>query len=109
MSYFLMYDDTCLTDLGNGVSRSVLANSEQIMMVKVNFPQYAIGETHSHPHEQTTYILEGTFEFTFENETKIVKKGDSIYFSPNVNHGAVFLDTGSVLDIFTPYRKDFLQ
>jgi len=31
---------------------------------KVRFEKGAVGSKHTHPHEQTTYVLSGEFEFT---------------------------------------------
>jgi quercetin dioxygenase-like cupin family protein len=34
--------------------------------------------------------------------------GDSTYKQPDIEHGAVCLEAGVLLDIFTPCRQDFL-
>jgi len=97
-----------LQDLGGGIKRKVLAYSKQIMGVEVYFEKGAIGEMHSHPHVQLTYILKGEFEFTIDGETKIVKKGDTLQKDSNVIHGCTCLKKGVLFDIFTPCREDFL-
>ncbi|MFY3327415.1 cupin domain-containing protein [Vibrio fluvialis] len=106
---FVYNQDVKLEDLGAGVSRKILAYSDNIMSVEVHFEQGAIGPMHSHPHEQLTYVLSGEFEFTIGDETKIVKAGDALYKKPNVMHGCVCLKAGVLLDNFTPMRKDFIQ
>lgn len=106
---FVYNQDVKLEDLGAGVSRKVLAYSDNIMSVEVHFKQGAIGPMHSHPHEQLTYVLSGEFEFTIGEETKLVKKGDVLYKKPNVMHGCICLKAGVLLDNFTPMRKDFIQ
>ncbi|WP_443091264.1 cupin domain-containing protein [Basfia succiniciproducens] len=98
-----------LDDLGGGVQRKILAYSENIMSVEVHFEKGAIGSLHSHPHEQLTYVLSGSFEFTIGDETKIVNAGDVLYKQPNVMHGCVCLEQGVLLDTFTPMRKDFIK
>lgn len=98
-----------LENLGGGVQRKILAYSENIMAVEVHFEQGAIGTLHSHPHEQLTYVLSGSFEFTIGDETKIVNTGDVLYKQPNVMHGCVCLEKGVLLDTFTPMRKDFIK
>ncbi|QIM68017.1 cupin domain-containing protein [Basfia succiniciproducens] len=98
-----------LDDLGGGVQRKILAYSENIMSVEVHFEKGAIGSLHSHSHEQLTYVLSGSFEFTIGDETKIVNAGDVLYKQPNVMHGCVCLEKGVLLDTFTPMRKDFIK
>lgn len=66
---FIFHNETTLDDLGNGVTRRILAHSGKMMAVEVNFAQGAIGPMHSHPHEQLTYVLSGEFEFTIGEES----------------------------------------
>lgn len=96
-------------DLGNGVKRKILAYHDNLMTVEVSFEEGAIGAMHSHPHEQITYIIEGEFEFNIGGKKTILKAGDTAYKQPNIEHGAVCLKKGKLLDIFTPCRKDFLK
>lgn len=105
---FVYNNDISLDDLGDGVSRKILAYSDNIMAVEVHFEKGAIGPMHKHPHEQLTYVLSGKFEFTIGEETKLVGPGDALYKEPNVMHGCVCIESGVLLDNFTPVRKDFL-
>ncbi|MDB1125948.1 cupin domain-containing protein [Vibrio algarum] len=105
---FIFNKEIPLEDLGEGVSRKILAYSESIMTVEVYFENGAIGAMHNHPHEQITYVLSGEFEFTIGEETKIVSAGDTLYKEPNVMHGCRCLKAGVLLDNFTPMRKDFV-
>ncbi|HBV77076.1 MULTISPECIES: cupin domain-containing protein [Vibrio] len=106
---FVYNKDIKLEDLGDGVSRKIMAYSDNIMSVEVYFEDGAIGPLHNHPHEQLTYVLSGEFEFTIGDETKIVKAGDALYKEPNVMHGCTCLKAGVLLDTFTPMRKDFVS
>ncbi len=108
IQHYFMNDDIELEDLGNGITRKVLAYSDDLMVVEVNFEKGAIGALHSHPHEQISYVLEGAFEFNIAGEKKIVRAGDTTYKEPDIEHGAVCLEKGRLLDIFTPMRKDFV-
>ncbi|ELE2039696.1 cupin domain-containing protein [Vibrio vulnificus] len=105
---FVFNQDITLEDLGQGISRKVLAHSDNMMSVEVHFETGAIGSMHSHPHEQLTYVLSGEFEFTIGDEKKIVKTGDTMYKEPNIEHGCVCLEAGVLIDTFTPMRKDFV-
>lgn len=48
---FVLNHDIALEDLGQGISRKVLAHSDNMMSVEVHFETGAIGAMHSHPHE----------------------------------------------------------
>lgn len=109
VKHFFMNEELELLDLGNGIKRKILSYNDNLMVVEVEFEKGAIGTMHNHPHEQCTYILEGSFEFTIGDEKKVVNAGDSMYKEPDIMHGAVCLEKGKLLDIFTPKRADFLK
>lgn len=95
-------------DLGGGIRRRVTAHSDNLMCVEVHFEKGAVGALHWHPHEQITYVLSGKFEFEIGGARKLLVAGDSTYKQPDIEHGAVCLEAGVLLDIFTPCRQDFL-
>ncbi|AYV23607.1 MULTISPECIES: cupin domain-containing protein [Vibrio] len=105
---FVFNKDVQLEDLGDGVRRKVLAHNDNMMSVEVHFEKGAIGAMHSHPHEQLTYVLSGAFEFTIGDEKHIVKAGDTMYKQPDIEHGCVCVEAGTLIDTFTPMRKDFV-
>lgn len=106
---FVFGEECGFCDLGNGVKRKILAYGSELMLVEVHFEEGAVGDMHTHPHAQTTYVLSGEFEFTVGEETKIVKKGDTLYDVPNVLHGCRCIKKGVLLDALSPLREDFLK
>ncbi|NML21637.1 cupin domain-containing protein [Pseudoflavitalea sp. G-6-1-2] len=95
-------------DLGNGIQRQVFGYDETIMLVKAKFEKGAVGTMHQHPHVQVTYVESGAFEMTIGEEKKIIRKGDGYYVKPNVIHGCVCLEAGTLVDAFSPLREDFI-
>jgi quercetin dioxygenase-like cupin family protein len=91
----------------DGITRQFVGYDNNIMMVKVMFKKGAIGYQHQHPHVQTTYVAAGKFEVTIGNEVKILSTGDGFYTEPNIIHGAVCLEDGILIDVFSPIREDF--
>lgn len=106
--YFLT-DTMEWEELGGGVSRKFLGWDNQIMMVKVKFEKGAEGTPHSHFHTQATYCAAGKFEFDIDGKKQIVSAGDGVYIEPNLVHGAVCLEEGILIDVFSPVREDFLS
>lgn len=104
----VFHRDVPLKDLGGGVSRRVLAYTEQLMIVEVNFEAGGVGTVHTHPHCQNTYVKSGRFRFTIDGEAVEVGPGDTIAFPSNIPHGTLCLEAGTLLDIFTPMREDFV-
>lgn len=95
-------------NLGSGVSRKLLGYDKELMMVAVRFEKGAVGTLHHHVHRQVSYVESGRFEVTINGQTKVLCQGDSFFVAPNLVHGVVALEAGSLIDVFTPAREDFL-
>lgn len=95
-------------DAGNGVTRRVVSESPELMLVEVHFGPGGIGPAHHHPHIQATYVQSGRFEFTVGDDTFEVGPGDSFVVPGNVVHSCRGLEPGVLIDSFTPRRDDFL-
>ena len=91
-----------------GVTRQVLGHDPELMMVRVTFTEGAVGYIHSHPHRQVTYVERGRFAFMLDGTVTEVAQGDCWFVPPGVRHGATAIEAGSLIDVFTPARADFL-
>jgi quercetin dioxygenase-like cupin family protein len=95
--------------VGEGVQRKIMAYDDKLMLVKVKFDTGGIGALHQHFHTQITHIESGLFEVEIAGEKKVLKAGDAFYIPSNVMHGAVCLDEGVLIDVFSPMREDFIK
>ena len=91
-----------------GVTRRVLADSPDLMVVSFTFEAGAEGKLHSHPHVQSTFVASGRFEFYRGDETHHLQAGDSLVIPGGIQHGCRCLGSGELIDNFTPRRDDFL-
>jgi len=92
-----------------GIRRKVMAYNEQLMLVKVEFQQGAVGALHEHYHSQISHVESGVFEITIDGEKRVLKAGDAYYIPPHVVHGALCLEPGVLIDVFSPHREDFIR
>lgn len=93
---------------GEGVVRQVLTYADGVMMVRVRFETGAVGPAHSHPHVQCSLVESGVFDITIAGRTERLKAGDGFLVPSNAVHGAVNIEPGALLDVFTPMREDFV-
>jgi len=91
-----------------GVTRQVLGHDPHLMMVRVTFERGAVGYVHSHPHRQVTYVESGRFAFELDGVVTEMAPGDCWFVPPHARHGATAIEGGSLIDVFTPAREDFL-
>ena len=101
--------DIALENCAPGVSRKILAYTDELMCVENHFEKGGVGALHHHPHTQITYVVSGKFEFEIDGVKKIVCAGDSMLKKDSIEHGCVCLEEGILLDIFTPMREDFVK
>jgi quercetin dioxygenase-like cupin family protein len=95
--------------VGDGVRRQILGYGPDLMMVRVEFRRGAVGALHHHPHRQVTYVAAGRFEATVDGTTRLLEAGDCFYVAADLEHGVVALDEGTLIDVFTPAREDFVR
>lgn len=97
-----------VTPTDPGVTRQVLAQSPELMVVAFRFENGAEGRLHDHPHIQATYVESGRFRFHIAGEDHLLNPGDSLVIPSSARHGCVCLEAGTLIDAFTPRRDDFL-
>jgi len=95
--------------MAKGVRRKVMAYAEQIMLVRVEFENGGVGMVHNHSHVQVTNVESGVFEIEIGGEKKILKAGDAFYVPSNSLHGAVCIEAGVLVDVFSPMREEFIE
>lgn len=96
-------------EIDPGVKRKIIAYNDDLMMVKVQFDKGGVGSPHHHSHSQISHVESGQFEIEINGSKKILTAGDAFYVPPNVMHGAVCLEAGTLIDVFSPMREDFIE
>jgi quercetin dioxygenase-like cupin family protein len=94
--------------VAEGVRRKILGYDPHLMMVHVEFAKGSIGYVHRHPHRQVTFVERGSFEVQVGERKSTLSAGDCFFIPPEIDHGVVALEDGSLVDVFTPAREDFL-
>ena len=90
-----------------GMRRQVLANTDELMLVRHFFEADWVGARHSHPHHQLVYVVKGAIRVDVGGEVFDVHAGDSFVVDGGVEHQASALEASEVLDVFTPTREDY--
>ena len=95
-------------EVGPGIHRVMLGYDDHLMLAKVWFDKDAVGEVHAHPHSQVSYVVEGQFEVYVDGKKQVLGPGGCFFVPSGADHGAVCLEDGILLDMFSPARRDFL-
>ena len=92
-----------------GVRRQILGHGPDLMLVRVEFDAGAVGALHHHPHRQVSYVAAGRFEVTVDGERAELGPGDCFFVTADRVHGVKAREAGTLIDVFTPAREDFLD
>jgi len=84
-------------------------SGDNAMMTFFEFEEGAVIPSHSHPHEQITYVLEGELEFSLDGEVRLLGKGQGVVITSGLEHSArVTKGPARALDAWHPVREDYL-
>ncbi|RUS95936.1 hypothetical protein DSM107010_70880 [Chroococcidiopsis cubana SAG 39.79] len=92
-----------------GVNFEVLAVGVETMVTKMHYEPGNFVSFHSHPNEQSGYVISGKYRLNVGDREDILTTGDSYSIPANVLHSIEVLEAGGVVDVFTPPREDYLR
>lgn len=90
------------------VTRKTLVHGARTLMTEFRLAQGALLPKHSHPHEQTGYLVSGSMDLTIGSETRRVSAGDSWCIPGDVEHSAAAWEDSVAIEVFSPLREDYL-
>ncbi len=92
-----------------GLVRRTLGQTADMMIVEWRAEAGVELPTHSHPHQQTGYVVSGEIAITIDGVTTLCKPGDSWAIPGGVAHSAAFPVESVVIDVFSPPREDYQE
>jgi quercetin dioxygenase-like cupin family protein len=90
------------------IRQKTLIHGEKTLMAEFRLDKGAILPRHSHPHEQTGYLVAGRMDLTIGERTFRVEPGDSWCIPGGVEHQALAFDDSVAVEVFSPVREDYL-
>lgn len=91
-----------------GVMLDSLAVGEKSIVTKMNYVVGNYASPHKHPHEQSGYVITGKYQLIIEGTEYELNSGDSYSIPSNAEHSFRVIESGEVIDVFTPVREDYL-
>ena len=91
-----------------GVRLKTLAHGEKTHLCEFRIDKGSMVPEHSHPHEQTGYIVSGRINLIVEDEELEAGPGDSWCLPGDIAHSAEILEDSVIVEIFSPVREDYL-
>jgi quercetin dioxygenase-like cupin family protein len=91
-----------------GIRMKTLAWGERTLMAEFLLDAGHVLPEHSHPYEQTGYLVSGRIRLRVGTETFEASPGDSWCIPMGVTHGADVIEDSVAVEVFSPVRQDYL-
>jgi unsaturated pyranuronate lyase len=103
----IQYETAGPVEMLPGVIRRTLTDGERMMLCEVRMQKDAVVPLHTHPHEQTGYVVSGRCRFQLGNEVRELDAGDCWMVPGGVEHEATALEDSIFIDVFSPPRDEY--
>jgi quercetin dioxygenase-like cupin family protein len=91
-----------------GIEQKTLVYGDRTLMTEFLLKKGNRLPQHSHPHEQTGYLVSGRIRLLIGSEEIDVTPGDSWCIPSGVEHGAEIVEDSVAIEVFSPVREDYL-
>lgn len=95
--------------LVDGVEMKPLVHGDKTLLCEFRLAKGASLPPHSHPHEQTGYLVSGKMRFVIDGKEFQAEAGDSWCVKGDVIHSAEVVEDAVVVEIFSPVRTEYLE
>jgi quercetin dioxygenase-like cupin family protein len=92
-----------------GIKIKALCHGEHTLMTEFILTKNSILPEHSHPYEQTGYLVKGKIKLFVNGNSREITPGDSWCIKKDIKHKAAIIEDSVALEIFSPVREDYLQ
>jgi len=91
-----------------GIRMKTVCYGERTLMTEFILDRGSTLPVHSHPHEQTGYLVQGHIRLRIGAQEHEVRPGDSWCVPGGQEHGAQILEDSVAVEVFSPVREDYL-
>jgi quercetin dioxygenase-like cupin family protein len=96
------------TQVLQGVKLKTLVHGDKTLFTEFRLEQGSQLPAHTHPQEQTGYLVAGRIRLFIGKEVFEVEPGDCWCVLSNVEHRAEILADSVAIEVFSPVREDYL-
>ena len=92
----------------DGIKLKTLVYGDKTLLAEFRLEKNFQIPIHSHPHEQTGYLISGRIRFFIGQDIFEAEPGDSWCIPGDVEHRAEFIEDSVAVEVFSPVREDYL-
>ena len=92
----------------SGIRRKTLVYGARTLMTEFLLGKGRVLPVHSHPYEQTGYLVKGHILLTIGDMQHDTRGGDSWSIPAGTSHGASIIEDSVAIEVFSPVREDYI-
>ena len=100
--------DSGYLEPAKGVQLKSLVHGEKTHLCEFKLEKGSMLPAHSHPHEQTGYLISGRLKFRIGDEAFDATNGDSWNVPGAMEHAVEVLEDSVIVEVFSPPREEYL-
>jgi quercetin dioxygenase-like cupin family protein len=91
-----------------GIRQKTLVFGKNTLMAEFRLDKGSQLPQHTHPHEQTGYLVSGHMTLRVGGEDADIRPGDSWNIPGDVGHSATIHEDSVAIEVFSPVRQEYL-
>ncbi|SDU15009.1 cupin domain-containing protein [Desulfobacula phenolica] len=105
---FVKYDSEGFLTPVDGIEMKTFAYGENSLLTRFHLKKGSVLLQHSHPQEQTGFMVSGKMRLFVDNESFLAEAGDTWSIKGGVEHRAEIIEDSVAIEVFSPLREDYL-
>lgn len=91
-----------------GIEIKTLVYGDKTLLTRFHLKKGVQLPLHSHPHEQTGFLVSGKMKLFIDHEEFFTEPGDSWCVAGGLEHRAEILEDSVAIEVFSPVREEYL-
>ncbi len=92
----------------DGIQMKTFVYGDNSLLARFHLKKGSFLPLHSHPHEQTGFMVSGKMKLFIGKEEFVAEAGDSWSIKGSIEHRAQILEDSVAIEVFSPLREDYL-
>jgi quercetin dioxygenase-like cupin family protein len=105
---FAKYDPKGFLNPIEGIEMKTLVHGEKSLLTRFHLKKGSSLPHHSHPHEQTGFLVSGKMRLIIDSKEFLVEPGDTWCIKGDIPHQARVLEDSVAIEVFSPVRQEYL-
>lgn len=105
---FKKYSDKDFLQPIDGIKMKTFVWGDNSLLTQFHLTKGALLPKHSHPHEQTGYLVSGKMKLFIDGVEHQAEPGDTWSIKGDVEHWAQIQEDSVAIEVFSPVREDYL-